>query len=544
VSDEPLGDGVAEVPLAELARQITSGAVRLAAATAAWLVLVAEFDRREGWGAVGIRSCAHWLTWQCGFSPGAAREHVRVARALTTLPAIAAAFASGRLSYAKVRALTRVAEPATEDALLELAHEATAAQVERVVRAWRRADADAVDAATVAAKRRFDHWWDDDGMLHVRMCLDAEQGAAFLNGVDSVVERTARRERAAAKRPGAEGSPTDGQPPGPVDDAGPVEDEDEQVALAREHTAERRCAAVAALATAVPEVDRRAGDPPRREVVVHVDAHVLADDAAAGRAHLEGGPALHPAQVRRMLCEATVVTMLERGREPLSVGRARRFATRAQRRALYRRDGGCARPGCAETRIERLHAHHLRHWLFGGATDVANMVLLCDVDHGLVHDLDLTMARRDGRLVVTTPDGLHVWGTADAAFATGLTTAAGPSVLRRPTDPAVDEEAAGEEVFTGVQPIDRTLARRPSTARDRTTTPSSATPMTAAGTSQSASITRLLFPDLEQIPDLPDAMHVNGERMDLAYVVGVLMTHRDLERRLAAENAGSIAPAA
>ena len=67
---------------------------------------------------------------------------------------------------------------------------------------------------------------------------------------------------------------------------------------------------------------------------------MLAEDAAAGRAHLEGGPALHPAQVRRMLCEATVVTMLERGREPLAVGRTRRLATRAQRRALLRRDAG------------------------------------------------------------------------------------------------------------------------------------------------------------------------------------------------------------
>jgi len=240
-----------------------------------------------------------------------------------------------------------------------------------------------------------------------------------------------------------------------------------------------------------------------------------------------------------MLCEATVITMLERSREPLAVGRARRFATRAQRRALHRRDGGCARPGCAETRIERLHAHHLRHWLFGGPSDVTNMVLLCDTDHGQAHDLDLTMTRRDGRLVVTTPDGLHVWGTADAAFATGMTAAAGPSVLRRPTDLAADED-----VFTGVQPIDRTLARRPSTARDRPATPSGATPLTAAGTSQSASITRLLFPDPRQTLDLPEVMHVNGERMALAYVVGVLMTHRDLERRLAAENAGPVVPAA
>ncbi|SHN88899.1 HNH endonuclease [Geodermatophilus obscurus] len=487
-----------ELPLEELARRITGGAVRLAAATAAWLVLVAEFDRRGGWGAVGIRSCAHWLAWQCGLSPGAAREHVRVARALTTLPHTSASFAAGRLSYAKVRALTRVADPATEAALLELAHELTASQLERVVRQWRRSDA--VDGATVAARRRFDTWWDDDGMLHVRLCLAAEEGAQFLAGVDSIAERTARRERAETKAAVA----------GSAQPAGPGQDEHDEVAAARGRTTARRCAAVAQLAPAAADADRRAGDPPRREVVVHADAAVIADDAAAGRAHLEGGPALHPAQVRRMLCEATVVTMLARGREPLAVGRTRRFATRAQRRALHRRDGGCARPGCAETRIERLHAHHLRHWLHGGATDVSNMVLLCDVDHGLAHDLNLVMTRRDGRLVVTTPDGRRVWGAADAAFRHGV---AGPS------------SQAGDASLAGVQPLDTAVGRRPA-------------PVTAAdevGATPTASITRLLFPD--RAPDLPDAMHVNGEPMDLAYVVGVLLANRDLERRFAAENA-------
>ena len=69
-------------PLPQLAAAITSGAVRLAAATAAWLRLIAEFDERGGWHGYGIASCAHWLAWQCGLSPGAAREHVRVARAL------------------------------------------------------------------------------------------------------------------------------------------------------------------------------------------------------------------------------------------------------------------------------------------------------------------------------------------------------------------------------------------------------------------------------------------------------------------------------
>ena len=133
-----------------------------------------------------------------------------------------------------------------------------------------------------------------------------------------------------------------------------------------------------------------------------------------------------------MLCEATAVVMLEKGREPLAVGRRKRRATKAQRRALLRRDGGCARPGCPETRIERLHAHHMRHWLFGGRTDLTNLVLLCDTDHGLVHDHDLVLSRQNGRLIVLTPDGRHIWGTADAAFSTGLPGAASTD---RPTSP-------------------------------------------------------------------------------------------------------------
>src|SRR5687768_16928625 len=135
-------------PLPELARAITTGAVRLAAATAAWLRLVAEFDERGGWHGVGINSCGHWLAWQCGMSPVTGREHVRVARALRGLPLIAAAFGKGRLSYAKVRAVTRIAAPDCEAALLDFALSATASQTERFCRAWRRVDDDAGNPET------------------------------------------------------------------------------------------------------------------------------------------------------------------------------------------------------------------------------------------------------------------------------------------------------------------------------------------------------------------------------------------------------------
>src|SRR6266436_1615434 len=91
------------------------------------------------WGN-GFRSCAHWLTWRIGLDLGAARERVRVARALGTLPLLAEALARGQLSYAKVRALTRVATPETEARLLAVGRAGTAAHVERIVRGWRCVD--------------------------------------------------------------------------------------------------------------------------------------------------------------------------------------------------------------------------------------------------------------------------------------------------------------------------------------------------------------------------------------------------------------------
>ncbi|RBY92179.1 hypothetical protein DQ244_07720 [Blastococcus sp. TBT05-19] len=552
-------------PLSELAAAITSGAVRLAAATAAWLRLVAEFDARGGWHGVGILSCAHWLAWQCGMGPGAAREHVRVARALRGLPRIEAAFIAGRLSYSKVRALTRVAEPDSEAALVDFALSATASQTERFCRSWRRVDDTAAAGGREQAEldQSFEHWTDDDGWLTLKIRMRAEAGVPLISAVESRAETEARRERAQAKkaRLGHEATRAAG---GRVDPE--LEDrcaDDASVGLARERIAARRIAALTALVDEGAAAGRRRpGDPPRREVVVHVDADVLADDTAAGRAYYEGGPAITGAQARRMLCEATVVAMIERGREPLAVGRRKRRATRAQLRALLRRDGGCARSGCPETRIERLHAHHLRHWLFGGATDIDNLVLLCDVDHGLVHDLDLVTTRRAGTLVATTPEGVRVWGAADAAFPGGL-------------DGAAPDPDRADDPYAGVQPIDTTAGRRPTAAsappsrRDaprppadrrhrrlaaRHGRPRPAGPGRSGGPGRrgarrvrpehrSAVAARAVDVVRETrrlgealFPDGPPVLAAPGEapceRLDMRYAIGVLMGNRDLVRRL------------
>ena len=125
------------VPLERVEAQICELAGHLAAATCRFLVLLGDFDARRGWARWEMGSCAQWLSWKCQLSSGTAREHVRVARALRDLPVIRARFAAGRLSYAKVRALTRIATPATEAGLAELAGPMTANQLERFARAHR-----------------------------------------------------------------------------------------------------------------------------------------------------------------------------------------------------------------------------------------------------------------------------------------------------------------------------------------------------------------------------------------------------------------------
>jgi hypothetical protein len=130
-----------------LARQMNAETYRM-------LVLVRDFDDRFGFAKWGFPSCADWLAWRCGLSLSAAREKVRTAQALRSLPAISAAFADGRLSYSKVRALTRFAANHDEDLLLAYALDASASQVEERCRQIRNVEPESVEAARRAWERR------------------------------------------------------------------------------------------------------------------------------------------------------------------------------------------------------------------------------------------------------------------------------------------------------------------------------------------------------------------------------------------------------
>ena len=152
-------------------------------------MLPAPVQPQYGWE--GFRSCAHWLNWRTGLDLGAAREKLRVAAALAELPHIAAAMACGRLSYSKVRALSRVAAPATEARLLAVACGSTAAQVERLVRGWRQADqaAQADGEQVRLASRMLSTQVDDNGMLLLRARLTPEVGAVLLRAVEAALEQ-------------------------------------------------------------------------------------------------------------------------------------------------------------------------------------------------------------------------------------------------------------------------------------------------------------------------------------------------------------------
>src|SRR5688572_21334600 len=170
-----------DVSTPDLIDRITTLAGHLNAANAQFLALLAELDRRKGWAEWGVKSCAHWLNWKCGIALGAAREKLRTAHALGQLPKIAGAMSEGRLSFSKVRAITRVAEPANEDYLLGIGLNGTATHVEKLVRSYRRAKESQELSRHAQQQRNQSLWWfhEPDGSLSIKGRLPAEVGALF-----------------------------------------------------------------------------------------------------------------------------------------------------------------------------------------------------------------------------------------------------------------------------------------------------------------------------------------------------------------------------
>ncbi len=349
-------------------------------------------------------------------SPGAAREHVRVAHALTALPRITEAFTRGQLSYSKVRALTRVATPETEARLLKVGRSGSAVHVERIVRGWRRVDhnADVRHAARQHAGRMLHICPDDDGTVVVRGRLTREAGALLLRALDAARETLYQRARARGADQPAD-RPTRGQ---------------------------QQADALALLAETALHHELDPGGPGERyQVVVHVDAAVLATANEPGQSELETVGHVPAGTSQRLACDASrVVLRHDPDGRTVEVGARTRTIPPALRRALLHRDRTCRFPGCSSRLGE---GHHIQHWAEGGPTTLGNLVLLCRRPHRAVHE--------GGHRVRQAPDG-----TLDFLRPDGRALPDVPPPATVPTDPASALEAS--HTAEGIQ-IDAETAR-------------------------------------------------------------------------------------
>ncbi len=393
-------DGGAE--LEELGEHIAELSAQISAATYELLAMLRDFDERGGWNS-GFRSCAHWLCWRVGLDLGAAREKVRVARALDALPRVSAALRRGEISYSKVRALTRIATPANEQELLSFARAGTAFHVERLVRGMRLVDRiDRTDRTDLSdrneagdgekrlhAARHLSAYVDEDGMVVVRGRLAPEAGAVLLRALEAGVEKLYGPRR---------GEPS-GAAPAAADDSSAEQRRADALGLVAE----------SALAAGLDPGTR--GD--RYQVVVHVDAEVLAaggvggaggEGVGGGSSWLADGTRVSAETSRRLACDSARVVM-QHGADGrvLDVGRRTRAISPGLRRALEHRDSGCRFPGCGNRLCD---AHHVEPWAEGGATSLANTLLLCRRHHRAVHEEGFSMELSpNGEARFYRPDG-------------------------------------------------------------------------------------------------------------------------------------------
>jgi 5-methylcytosine-specific restriction endonuclease McrA len=367
------------------------------------LLLAAEVDRRELWAGWGMSSAAAWLSWRCGLDLVTAREHLRVGRALERLPLVREAFEQGRLSYSKVRAVTRVATEADEQGWVDTAVDLPAAELVRLTRACRKASTGPQEKARPSLR-----WsWDEDGMLRVSARLDTEAGNLLLAALRQADDALAQAL------------------PEPVD--GPAD------ASADASPPERGSSWLEAL-TLVSRASLAVGPRVRESA----DEYQLVLHVAEDRIHLQEGPGVPEPLARQIACDATVTAVVHGTQgQVLGMGRrTRRISGRLRRGVLERDEHYCRYPGCGRSRW--LQVHHVVHWMDGGSTDPDNLLTLCSAHHRKLHERSyeitghgeqlFTFSRADGteirpsgedRLHTAPRATLHALPAPDAATAAG-----------------------------------------------------------------------------------------------------------------------------
>jgi hypothetical protein len=340
---------------------------------------LSEIDRRRLYERDGHLSTASWLAGMHRLSWGAARQHVKLARAIESMPETRRAFEAGDISSSAVRLLVdaRTAEPEaferSESQLVDAAREHAISDLHRLTSFWRQAvERDHLHdpEERLRERRAFHASRTFLGMVRVDGDLDSDTGETLLTALGAVLDADARSRS----------------------------DEDSR------SPAQRRADALGEVCRQwLDRSDRPSVGGERPHMTVTVSAETLAGDATAELDH--AGPVPGEA-ARRIACDASVLRVVMDARsEPLDVGRRTPVIPPSMRRAVIVRDRRCRFPGC-----DRPHtwcdAHHVRHWADGGPTAASNLLLLCRRHHRLIHrPRGFSLELVDGRPVFRRPDG-------------------------------------------------------------------------------------------------------------------------------------------
>jgi hypothetical protein len=329
------------------------------------LDLLVRFDDQQAWKPSGASHCAAWMNAEIGISTQLSWEYLRVGRQLQSLPTLRSLFRVGKLSWSKVRLITRVANKENENTLCHAALDASVSDVKRLCEGYRWSECDEENESNEENARAMQQWnsrsftWREasNGSTQIQLVLPPELAQAFLNSVEHCLGELGSADNSMSQR--------------------------------------RADAAVLMAESSLQGAGKAIATADRYQVSVTVDDSELASTnnsafnnnkpaAPTKRPTLNGADPIGRETARRIACDCCISVTKTSNGEPIDIGRKSRVWPSAMARAIKERDQQCVRPGCDHSR--HLHIHHLKHWADGGSTSVDNGVCLCSYHHTLVHE--------------------------------------------------------------------------------------------------------------------------------------------------------------
>jgi hypothetical protein len=326
--------------------------------------LAAEFAKRDKFDDDGFVSPTDWMRFNGHMTAGAAANSVAVGEVVPRMPESMEAMAQGEIGFAHLTVMARTAEALgdrfDEQALIEKARENSPGKFHYISMHYRHA-ADPERYAEEQAEQVQQRWlklskW-MDGTVLLNGSFDPEGGAVLLTTLGAMARKT-----------------------GAHDDR---------------HLEQRNADALVELA---------AGGGSQAQIQVTSSIETLLGLAGAPAADMELSLPISSRAVERLACDSSIArVLLDSDSMVIDVGRSKRVVSEPTRRALQARDGSCRWPAC-DRPASWSAAHHVVHWIHGGATDLDNLVLLCHRHHRMVHEGNWQIVRGDlGALLVIPP---------------------------------------------------------------------------------------------------------------------------------------------